>query len=124
MTKKQHLKGGIKNSKGTIVMQFSLPGCVKCGLLDAALRLTRDEDEYQYELHEIMAIEDDKTHPLASEYKIESAPTVVIFHNGSKIAKIVQPFIEQIKMILKEIKNGKHEKTKEVGVLSESAVVN
>lgn len=99
--KKRELRGGIQHSKGMIIMQFSLNGCNKCGMLNAALRQYQESDPGQFELHEIIAMDGSKEHPMAKEYKISSVPTVLIWKDGILMDTLVYPFIEDIKRAVK-----------------------
>jgi thioredoxin-like negative regulator of GroEL len=96
------LRGSIKNSKGMILMLFSLPGCPRCGLLISVLKMFQKNNPDQFELHEIMAFGAGKTHPLAKEYKIRSAPTVVIFKDGVVVDTFVSPIYEDINNSVKK----------------------
>jgi thioredoxin-like negative regulator of GroEL len=91
------LRGGIKNSKGMIIIQFSLKGSPTCGVLYPALKQLQASDPGQFELHEIMAIEDGKEHPLAKEYNVYAVPTVIIWKDGVFMDEITHPFIEDVK---------------------------
>jgi thioredoxin-like negative regulator of GroEL len=95
------LRGSIKNSKGMIIMLFSLPGCPRCSLLISILKSYQKDNPDQFELHEIMSLSSGKTHPLAKEYKIKSAPTMLIFKDGVVMDTFVSPIFEDIRTSVK-----------------------
>jgi thioredoxin-like negative regulator of GroEL len=99
--KTSELRGGIQNSKGMIIIQFSVKGCPKCGLLYPALKQLQESDPGQFELHEIMAMEDGKEHPLAKKHNVYAVPTVIIWKDGVFMDELTHPFIEDIKRAVK-----------------------
>lgn len=73
------------NAAGTVVFDFSSPGCAPCRKVPALLESVIDELSLQdIEIFEINVSESPE---LASRYMVLSVPTLIIFRNGTEIER-------------------------------------
>jgi thioredoxin 1 len=78
-------RGSVKQ-QGVTLVDFGAPWCPPCKVLKPIL------DELAEELGEkvsILEVDCDESPAVATEYGIMSMPTVLVFHNGEPVEKLV-----------------------------------
>jgi len=76
----------VLNSSDTVLLQFSTPWCVPCRTFGPILESLAEEFNGSFKLCKMDAEENYK---IASEYGINSVPTIIIFKDGKPIDKVV-----------------------------------
>ena len=76
----------VLNSSDTVLLQFSTPWCAPCRTFGPILESLAEEFNGSFKLCKMDAEENYK---IASEYGINSVPTIIIFKDGKPIDKFV-----------------------------------
>ena len=77
---------GMIRKQGTTLVEFGAEWCPPCKALLPIL----DELEHEYgERMPVLKVDCDESPAIASEYGVMSMPTVIVFHNGAPVEKLV-----------------------------------
>jgi thioredoxin-like negative regulator of GroEL len=85
------MKPSIENSKGIILIVFSLEDCHGCKALKPTIDNLKIKYHNKVEFHDILAIEKGKLDPIAEQLHIIAAPTVVIYKDGEVMFQKTNP---------------------------------
>lgn len=81
----QSFQGSIRE-QGVTLVEFGATWCPPCKALLPIL----DELDHQYgEQVTVLKVDCDDSPAIASEYRVMSMPTVIMFHNGEPVEKLV-----------------------------------
>lgn len=82
---KENFKAEVLEEKGVVLVDFGANWCGPCRSLLPILEEVAGEDSSK----KIVKIDIDEQQELASEYKIMSVPTILVFKNGEVVDKSV-----------------------------------